>query len=147
MTKNNLLLILCAVALAAVYVIWFTDWFHPKTVKIFHTSRNLRLNYQRGQRGGPLQNLIFGVSRPVQMTELKVVAQDAFQTNKNILPVWHLVSDSNSVPVKTFFYGQNIGGMHPALKGVRADALETNVPYLMLISAGKIKGEHSFTLQ
>jgi hypothetical protein len=145
MTKKNLLLILFAVVLAAVYALFFTDWFKPATVQIFHTSRNLRPNLRRG--GGALPSLIFGVNRQLRFTELKVVPLDKFQTNKNALPLWHLVSDSNSVPVKSFFYGQVIGGMRPALKGVRPEPLETNVTYHLIITAGKIKGEHDFELK
>ena len=147
MTKKNLLLILFAVALAAVYAVWFTDWFRPATVHIFHTNRNLRPNSPRGQRGGALPSLIFGVSRQLRFTELKVVPLAGFETNKNVLPVWHLVSDSNSVPLKFFSYGQFIGGMRPALKGVRAEPLATNVIYRLFITAGKVKGEHDFELK
>jgi len=135
---------LFAIALAAVYLVWFTDWFKPQTVKIFHTSRDLRPRFQR--RGG-MPSLIFGVSRQLRFTELKVVPLAGLATNKNVLPVWHLVSDSNSVPVKSFFYGQFIGGMRPAIKGVRAEPLETNVTYRLFVIAGKIKGEHDFELK
>ena len=147
MTKKNLLLIFFAVSLAVVYAVWFTDWFRPATVKIFHTHRNLRPNLRRGPGGGALPDLIFGVNRQIRFTELKVVPLAAFETNKNVLPVWHLVSDSNSVPVKMFFYGQWIGGMRPAIKGVRPEPLETNLTYRLFITAGKIKGEHDFELQ
>jgi hypothetical protein len=148
MTKKNLVLVLFAIVLAAVYAIWFTDWFRPTTVKIFHTSRNLRPNLQRDPRvGGALPTLNFGINRQLRFTELKVVPLPGFETNKNVLPVWHLVSDSNSVPMKTFFYGQGIGGMRPAIKGVRAEPLQTNVTYRLLITAGKIKGQHDFELK
>jgi len=140
MTKKNLMLIVFAIALAIVYAVWFTDWFRPARVQVFHTSRDLH-------RGGGLPSLIFGVNRPLQITELKVVMLTAFATNKNVLPLWHLVSDSNSVPVKLFTYGQFIRGMRPAINGVHAEPLETNVPYRLLITAGKIKGEHDFDLK
>jgi hypothetical protein len=144
MTQKNLWLILFAAALATVYAIWFTDWLQPKTVQIFHTNRNL---HPRLQRGGALPSLIFGLNLPLKLTALKVVPLAGFATNKNIVPVWHLVSDSNSVPVKSFFYGQFIGGMRPALKGIRAEPLETNVTYRLLLTAGKFKGEHDFELK
>lgn len=147
MTKKNVTLILFAGVLAIVYAIWFTNWFQPATVKIFHTSRNLRPNLRRSPGGGALPNLIFGVNRQLRFTELKVVSAAQLETNKNPVPVWHLVSDSNSVPVKQFFYGQWIGGMRPAVSGVRAEPLETNVTYRLFIAAGKIKGEHDFELQ
>lgn len=147
MTKKNLVLVLFAIALATVYAVWFTDWFRPATVKIFHTSRNLRMNFRRGAGGGALQNLQFGVNHELRFTELKVVPLAGYQTNKNILPLWHLVSDSNSVPRKIFYYGEPLGGMRPALKGVRPEPLETNVTYRLFVTAGKIKGEHDFELQ
>jgi hypothetical protein len=61
--------------------------------------------------------------------------------------LWHLVSDSNSVPVKTFFYGEYIRGMRPNLKGAGPEALQTNVTYRMFVRAGKAAGQHDFDLQ
>ncbi len=133
-----------AAVLAVIYVIYFTDWFKPKTIQIFHTSRNLR---QRQQRGGALPSLIFGVSRQVRITEIEVVPLARWETNKNVLPLWHLQSDSNSVPIKSFFYGQFIGGLHPAIKGTHPELPETNVVYRIFITAGKVKGEHDFELK
>ena len=147
MTKKDLLLILLAISLATVYAVWFTDWFRPATVKIFHTNRGPRGNLQRAQRAGALPSLIFGVNSKLRLTELKVVPLAGFQTNKNVLPLWHLVSDSNSVPMPSFYYGQFIGGMRPAIKGVRPEPLETNVTYRLIITAGKIRGEHDFELK
>jgi hypothetical protein len=37
--------------------------------------------------------------------------------------------------------------MRPAIKGVRPEPLETNVTYRLLVTAGKIKGEHDFELK
>jgi hypothetical protein len=145
MTKKNLLLMATALVLATVYVIYFTDWFRPKTVQIFHTSRNLHPRRQRGD--GALPALIFGLSRPLKLTEIRVVVADDYATNHNVLPLWHLISESNSVPVKQFHYGQWIGGMHPAIKGVRAQPLETNVTYHLVLLAGSVKGEHDFELK
>ena len=145
MTKKNWLLMAAAAVLAVVYVVYFTDWFKPKTIQIFHTSRNLRPRAMRG--GGALPNLVFGVGRQLTLTEIKVIPSAALQTNQSALPLWHLVSDSNSVPVKSFFYGQFIGGMKPAVKGARPQPLETNVSYHLVVTAGQFKGEHDFELK
>ena len=153
MTKNNILnnilLIVAVVVLGGVYVVYFTDWFKPKTVQIFHTSRNLRPRAARPGTGasGALPNLIFGINQQLKLTEIRVVAADVYQTNQNALPLWHLVSDSNSVPVKQFFYGQYIGGMRPAVKGVRPQMLDTNITYHLIVQAGAVKGEHDFELK
>jgi len=144
MTKNNLLLILFALGLATVYVVWFSDWFTPKKVEISYTNRNLHRN---AGRGNALRNLIFGVRPLTRFKELKVVPLAEFETNKSAVAVWHLVSDSNSVPVKTFFYGEHIPGMRPAISGVGPDALATNVTYRMFITAGNVKGQRDFELK
>lgn len=147
MSKKSLILILFAIVLAAVYVVWFSDWFRPKKVEVFHTYRNFR---QTVLRGNANPSLIFGI-RPsrTQLTELKVVVLSEYETNRSAVPLWHLISDSNSVPLlRGFYYGEYIRGMRPAIKGDRAEALETNVTYRMFITAaGNIKGEHDFELK
>ena len=37
--------------------------------------------------------------------------------------------------------------MKPAIKGTHPELLETNVPYLLIVTARRIKGEHPFELQ
>ena len=63
------------------------------------------------------------------------------------LPLWHLVSDSNSVPVMTFFYGQNLRGLQPQVPGSRPQPLATNVAYRLCVTAGKYHGENIFVLK
>jgi hypothetical protein len=144
MPKKNLLLIAAALALATVYVIYFTDWFRPKTVQIFHIYREAG---SRPARGNALPELRFSYNHVLRLTEIKVVACAALATNKNPLPLWHLITESNSAPMKWFFYGQNIGGLHPAIKGTHPLPLETNVAYRLLLTAGKITGQHDFELK
>ena len=62
-------------------------------------------------------------------------------------PLWHLVSDSGSAPVREFVYGQGIRGMKPALKGEGPQPLETNVVYRLFVAAGNIKGTHDFKIR
>jgi hypothetical protein len=140
------MLLLLAV-LATVYAIYFTDWFKPKTFKIFHTSRNLHPMRPGQVRTGVLTSLQFGVNRELRFTELKVVPLAAWETNKQALPLWHLISVSNSVPVKSFYYGQNIPGLHPAIMGTHSELPETNVTYRLFITAGKYSAYHDFELK
>jgi hypothetical protein len=144
MTKKNLGLIGIAALLAVTYIVFFTDWFKPQTVKIFHSSRNLRM---RNPQAGALPGLIFGINRQLKFTDIKVISVASLQTNQNSLPFWHLVSDSNSVPMKSFFYGQFIRGLKPAVPGSRPQPLETNVTYRLMVEAGKIKGQHEFEIK
>ncbi len=130
--------------LVVLYAVYFTDWFRPKTLKIFHVVRNLR---QGPARAGMIPSLMFGVGQEVRLAEVRVGRDADFKTNKYPVWWWHLVSDSNSIPVKEFFYGQYIRGMKPDVKGARPQDLETNVMYRLIVQAGKYKGEHEFQLQ
>jgi hypothetical protein len=147
MTGKNIALLALAAVLAVVYAVYFTDWFAPKTFKIFHTSRNLRPLRPGMARAGVLPSLQFGVNRELRFTELKVVPLEAWETNRQVLPLWHLVTKSNSVPVKSFFYGQNISGLRPAIMGTHPELPATNVTYRMFITAGKFRAYHDFELK
>jgi hypothetical protein len=143
MNKKNFILIAVVLALAGVYVVCFTDWFKPKTIQISHTARPGRFR----NRPGAATNappLTFGLGGDYKLTEIKVVPLAALQTNPLAQPVWHLVSDSNSVPTSYFTYGQGIRGMKPEVPGVRPQPLQPNVTYRLLLQAGSLKGQHDF---
>jgi hypothetical protein len=143
MTKKNWLALIVVLALATVYAFYFTDWFKPKTVQVFHTVREIHF---RRKAADDMPALIFGLNKTLKLTEIKVVPLAEFEKNPEVLPLWHLVSSSNSVPVRDFPYGRNIRGMKPAVPGSEASLLETNLVYRLLVTAGKIKGQHDFQL-
>ncbi len=76
-----------------------------------------------------------------------MILLDEFKTNQSARPVWELVSDSNSVPIKDFAYGMNIGGMRPPIAGQVPEPLQPGVPYRLFVKAGKQKVTHDFTLE
>jgi hypothetical protein len=138
-----------AVILSAIgfCVYLFADSFKPETIQIFHrtaTGRPMRKRAGKPQDSGPV--IVFGFDRKVKLTDVKVVAVDALATNAAALPVWHLVTESNSVPLKMIFYGGGIQGMQPFVKGAHALPLETNVNYRLFIKAGKQVGQHDFKI-
>jgi hypothetical protein len=143
MTKKNGLMLVGLLVLGTVYVIWFTDWFRPKTVGIFHAVRE---SHFRRLKANEQPILKFGLSRPLQLTEIKVVPLAAFMTNAEILPLWHLVCSTGTPPVTEFAYGQGIHGMKPEVAGSRPALLESNVVYRLLLRAGSVRGEHDFEL-
>jgi hypothetical protein len=142
MNKKNFILIAVALALAGVYVVYFTDWFKPKTIHISHTVRPGRSGNRPGEAAAPL--LAFGLGGDYELTEIKVVPLAALQANPLAQPIWHLVSDSKSVPIKFFIYGQGIQGMKPEVPGVRPQPLQPNITYRLLVQAGSLKGQHDF---
>jgi hypothetical protein len=167
MTKKNWLLIFIALVLASVYAVYFTDWFTPKTIHIItHSERTGRAG--RAGRAGHTNNnpgfltrlsnlansaandsttipVIFTPGKPYKLTELKVIDLDEFQTNKNCLPLWHLIADTNSVPIgQSFNYGQRLPGMKPVVPGERAQPLKPGVKYRLIVTDGSARGEHDF---
>ncbi|HEY4416911.1 MAG TPA: hypothetical protein VGO57_14575 [Verrucomicrobiae bacterium] len=143
MTKKNWLYLTVLLALAAVYVVFFTDWFKPQTVQIFHTVREAHF---RRRPGHNTPTLLFGLSRPLKITDIKIVPLADYEKNPDTLPVWHLISDSNSVPIHDFAYGQKIRGMKAAVRGSEAGELDTNLVYRIFVVAGKVTGHEDFHL-
>ena len=142
MIKKNWPLIFVALVLAAVYVCFFTGWFKPKTLHITSTNARSSRVIRAGKTG--TIPVLFKLEQPYELTEVKVVALDAFQTNKLAQPVWHLVSDSGSDDVDIFSYGEKIDGMDPAIEGAEPEPLQPGVTYRLFVTAGKIKGWHDF---
>lgn len=109
-------------------------------VQVHHRSRPL----MPGEGRSTIEPLFFAFDSPLKLKSLKVVPVHELETNKYARPIWHLVSDSNSVPVEDFVYGAPIGGMRPAVQGASPDPLAPGVKYRLLITAGALKLEHDF---
>jgi hypothetical protein len=145
MTTKNWVLLIVVLMLASVYAFYFTDWFKPKIIQISHTSRAIRGRFRLNRReDAATRPVIFGFDHRYKLTEIKVVPFAAWQTNKDAPPIWHLISDSNSVPVENFTYGQNIRGMKPEIAGAHATPLQPNVIYHLFVKAGSATGQHDF---
>ena len=86
----------------------------------------------------------FALDGKYRLTSVKVVAASDYATNKYANPLWHLISDSNSVPTKAIVYGFPIKGMKPATPKARPEPLLPNVPYIMMVDAGKIHAQTNF---
>ena len=131
MSKKSWILIALAIVLGGLYVIFFTNLFRSKTLLVGDMERFGRVE--------------FGLNRACPLTYVKVVSVSALESNKYALPVWELKSDSNSVPLRAFAYGQWIRGMKPAVKGTRPEPLEHGTKYRLFVEAGSLKAEHDFT--
>ena len=135
------------IALAGVYVFYFTDWFKPQIIHISHTSRAIRMRLHNNGASPATVPITFGLEPQCRLTEIKVVPLAAWQTNQNVMPVWHLIADTNSVPIKIFVYGQRIRGLKPEVPGAHAEPLQPDVTYRLFVSAGKAKGQHDFEVK
>ncbi len=121
------------------------DWFARDNIQLMHRSRPARGAFDRRGTDNPLINpLSFWFDRKVGLTSVKVIPVFDLETNKYPQPIWYLLSDSNSLPIKDFTYGMRIPGMRPALKGTAPDPLEPGIKYRLLVEAGKQKIAHDF---
>jgi hypothetical protein len=147
MTSKHWALIFAAVVLGGFSLYLNRDWFHRDSIQIYHRSRPARaalFGRKRADVAADINPIIFGFDRKLRLTALKVIPIGALQTNKYAQPVWHLVSNSNSVPIKDFTYGMAIKGMHSANEGAVPDPLSPGVPYRLFVEAGEIKLTHDF---
>ncbi len=148
MTGKQWLLVTVAVLLAALSLYLNRDWFVKEDIRIYSRSRPANATmWGRGSQARPsdVNPVTFGFSRKLQLTSVKVVPVAELATNKYAHPVWQLVTDSNSIPIKEFIYGMTIRGMRPVVKEARPEPLKPNLPYRLLVEAKEFKGQHDFS--
>ncbi len=149
MAKKQWILLAVFGVLVGVYIRAFTDWGRTPVMQISHATDSKPRGAMRQRAKNASVNTVnvrFNLGHPYRLTEVKVVRLAGWQTNKSILPLWHLISDSNSVPTRFFYYGAPIRGMKPIAANIRPEPLETNVTYRLFLTAGSVKGQHDFSL-
>lgn len=147
MTRKIWGLVALAVLLAGLSLYLNKDWFAKDNIQISHRSRPARGPwFRQNKRSGDstVNPIVFLFDRRLRLKSVKVVPVSDIETNKYPQPIWHLISDSNSVPVKDLTYGMHVPGMRPALKDTHAEPLEPGAKYRLYIEAGGLKAEHDF---
>lgn len=143
-----MILLLGLVVLAGGYVYYISDWFAPPEIQVQHTIRPNPLARRRlGRRDAPQPSshtVSFFFNQKVRLTEVQVVPASDAATNKYPHPIWHLVSDSNSVPTKSLVYGMPIRGMRPAVRGAWPDPLQPDTAYKLYLKTDAGAAEHDF---
>ena len=114
MTSKQWMLIALAVLLGSFSLYLNRNWFAGQEVQILHRSRPVRTGFTDSQKTEPI---FFAFDRTLALTSLMVIPVSAGETNKYPHPLWHLVSNSNSVPITDFAYGAPVEGMRPAVQG------------------------------
>jgi hypothetical protein len=145
MSKNLIVLGTLLVVLLGVYVFFFTDWFDKRSIQIIATIRPTRPSaIQPRADTPPVYPVSFSFDGNYRFTEIKVVRADEYASNKFAPPLWHMISDSNSVPIKNFYYGMPVKGMKPSVPRARPEPLSPNEQYLILLDTGDLKGMTNF---
>lgn len=130
------------IVLGGIYLVYFTSFFQKPSVRI-----SARPRVERSHRSGKeTASVSFSFDQKLSISELKVVALSDFETNKYPHALWNLVSDTNSIPLKGFAYGEFIKGMKPKVAKVRPEPLQPQTKYRLLVDAGKIQGQVDFEL-
>ena len=128
--------------LGAAYAYFFSDWFKPKSIRIFAQNRSLPGAALPGATVAPVT---FAFDQPIEMTRLMVVKADTKTKMKTSLVVWKLESKTNSVPLRGIAYGGRVQGMSAPKEYPSAEPLLPGIPYVLVIEAGRIHGEVEFT--
>ena len=113
MTKTGIFLIVVALALGATYLYRNTDLFVPSTIHIQALVRPTRVDPTTRFDDTSVAPVSFAFDKKFSLTEVMVVKANDAKVSKFPHAFWHLISDSNSVPVKSLVYG----GMAP--KGMK----------------------------
>ena len=141
MTRQQTFLVSVAVILAALYVYYFSDWFNPPVIQILPQLRPPRA---MARSGVSVYQVSFNMDGQYKLTSIKVVPLSALATNKNALPVWHLVNKDKPLLQKGFFYGMPIMGMKPSMANARPQRLIPEERYRLFIEAGHARGQVDF---
>lgn len=122
------------------------DWFTKQPIQISYRVSPWLKNSPRGRSRSDLGiPIVFSLDRYCRLTSLKVVKAEEVATNRFARALWELTTESNSVPLTSFSYGQRIPGMKPQVKGATPDPLEPYVMYRLILKTAKDEVQHDFT--
>jgi hypothetical protein len=138
MQKSEVKWIVALLALIGVYVLLFHNRFAREQMTIHPSLRPSR------QADATVFSVFFALNDDFKLTSVKVIPFQGENFNPLGRAVWHLISDSNSVPIRAFGYGQRIKGMKPALQEAQPEPLEAGVVYRLLVEAGSVKAFTDF---
>jgi hypothetical protein len=152
MNRKTVTLLCVLLALIGVAVYLFRDSFREEPIQIAYSVRPAPEHRQAAanRRDNPIGKrgfvLSFALDQKVPLKAVQVFPLAEVLTNKYPHAIWELVSDSNSVPVKSFDYGLNIRGMRPKVKGAVADPLQPGESYRIVIRTEKQTAQRDFQL-
>ena len=143
------MLIVLVAALGGLSLYLNRDWFAGDNIHIYHRSLPDRPSLFKRKRpaatdNSPVNPVLFGFDRKLKLTSVQVFLRSMIETNKYALPVWHLVSESNSIPTRDLTYGAPVKGMHPKFKDATPDQLQPGEKYRLVIETAALKAQHDF---
>jgi hypothetical protein len=150
LSRKEIFLVALVLVLGGSYIVFFSDWFKPRFIRIEHSVRSSREGWAGSNRVEAVAGagaVTFALHKPYKLTSVQVVPLAEIQTNKYAHPVWHLISKEGSVPADGFAYGFPLQGMSPAVSGVEPEPLASGMKYRLLVEAGSLKGTNDFKVE
>jgi len=147
MSKTKIITIaVFIVGLAGLSLYMNRDYFGSEPIQISHRLSPWMQNV-RAKKNDLGMPVTFTLNGYYKLASVRVVETAKIETNKFAVPVWRIVSDSNSIPTSSFNYGSGIRGMRPEAKGVRPEPLQPGVSYrLLVVTDHKLEAQHDFTI-
>jgi hypothetical protein len=138
MRKKEIGWIVVLLVFGGIYIHFFSHWFDKKQMVINASFRPSR------KADAAVYPVYFTLNDDYKLTALTVVPLEDGTHTPEATPVWHLISESNSVPTRAFRYGQHIPGMKAALQGVHPEPLEPDVVYRITLTSGTLTASQDF---
>jgi hypothetical protein len=134
MNTRTIVLVVALAVLVGLWAIFFSGLFGGgDAIPIVVVPRPARTS----QSSPDAVPVVFGLDRDYKFASIKVIAEGDDE------PLWHLVSDGKEWTDKnpqhgsarSFFYGENIRGMKPAVEGAKPGAIEPGTKYRLIVEA------------
>lgn len=139
MTKRTIFSVFLLLCFIGAYL-YMNDFFRSPTIQITPSIRP----GQTSRLNPDVYPVSFMLDGKYRLTSLKVITVADAKTNKYPRPIWHMISDSAAPPTKIIIYGSPIKGMKPSVPKARPEPLQADVPYRLILEAGKQRGEVDF---
>ena len=126
------------VALAFLYVHFFTNWFAKGQLVIRASNRPAMA------ADATVESIVFTLNDEYKIKNLQVFELEDGKFNPKGHMLWHLVSESNASPTQLIVYGRRVRGMKQAPDNKAPEPLQPDVGYRIVVSADKLTGFADF---
>ncbi len=137
--KKEFIWIALLIALAFLYVHFFTNWF-VKPQMVITPSRRPNM-----AADATVDSVVFTLNGEYKIKNIQVLelGEDG-KFNPKGHQMWHLTSNSNSAPTQILVYGHHVKGMKQAADNNAPEPLQPDVGYRILITANNVSGFADF---
>lgn len=146
-SRKEMVMVALFLVLLGLYLVYGSGCFKVVPIRIEESVRPTVLPAPPGSTEKPRVVYVTSIAfdREYELTAVKVYRIEDLE-DKSKPPLWHLVGKPKSSPTRSLVYGGTPQGMSAFQAGSSPAPLEANVPYRIIAEAGRLKGEHDFTI-